>query len=408
MGFFNDFDHWQLGESLDFAAWDSYPLGFLEAAFFSEAERERWRTTSHPDIASFHHDLYRTVGHGRFWVMEQQPGPVNWAPWNPAPASGMVRLWTIEAHAHGAEVVSYFRWRQAPFAQEQMHAGLNLPGRHEFSGGGREAAAAANDLMRLGDLPASALADVAIVYDYEAHWVAGIQPHGADFRYPELVFRWYEAIRRFGLDVEFVPPGASLDRYSLVLTPSLPIVSAAAEAAFAAATGLVVFGPRSGSKTRDFSIPEELPPGPLQPLLRSRVVEVSSLRPGVKIEFHGAVSGHAERWRELVETTADTFATFADGAPALIANGNFFYLACWPDAGALAALMRLLCRKAGLSTVDLPEEVRLRRRGEFTFAFNYGETSWPAPFGRKPLIGDARVAPRSFSVWRSSRAGRDQ
>ena len=32
--------------------------------------------------------------------------------------------------------------------------------------------------MHLGDLPASAPGDVAIVYDYEAHWVTGIQPHG--------------------------------------------------------------------------------------------------------------------------------------------------------------------------------------------------------------------------------------
>ena len=35
-----------------------------------------------------------------------------------------MRLWSWEAFAHDAEVVSYFRWRQAPFAQEQMHAGL--------------------------------------------------------------------------------------------------------------------------------------------------------------------------------------------------------------------------------------------------------------------------------------------
>ncbi len=39
----------------------------------------------------------------------------------------MARLWAWEAFAHGAEVVSYFRWRQAPFAQEQMHAGLLRP-----------------------------------------------------------------------------------------------------------------------------------------------------------------------------------------------------------------------------------------------------------------------------------------
>jgi beta-galactosidase len=408
MGFFNDFDHWLLGESLDFAAWDSYPLGFVEGFPFTEAERDRWQSTSHPDIAPFHHDLYRGVGRGRFWVMEQQPGPVNWAPWNPAPAGGMVRLWTIEAHAHGADVVSYFRWRQAPFAQEQMHAGLNLPNSHELSRGGHEAMVAADDLTRLGVLPTSAPAEVAIVYDYEAHWVATIQPHGADFRYPELVFRWYEAIRALALDVDFVPPGASLDSYRLVLVPSLPIVSAPAEKAFAAATGIVVFGPRSGSKTSHFSIPKELPPGPLQPLLRSSVVEVSSLRPRAKIEILGAVSGQAERWRELVETSAETLATFADGAPAFVANDNFFYLACWPDARTLAAVMRLTCRKAGLSTIELPAGVRLRRRGDLTFAFNYADTSWPAPLGDEPLIGDAIMAPRSFSVWRNSRTGGDR
>ena len=186
------------------------------------------------------------------------------------------------------------------------------------------------------------------------------------------------------------------------------VVSATAEAAFAVAKGLVLFGPRSGSKTRYFSIPEELPPGPLQRLLRSRVIEVSSLRPGANIAIQGAVSGSAERWRELLDTRAETLATFADGTPAFIGNGNFFYLACWPDSGALAGVMRLICRKAGLSTIELPEGVRLRRRGDLIFAFNYGETSWPAPFGAEPLIGGASVAPRSFSVWRTSRTGRDQ
>ena len=47
--------------------------------------------------------------------------------YNPDPLPGMARLWAWEAFAHGAEVVTYFRWRQAPFAQEQMHAGLLRP-----------------------------------------------------------------------------------------------------------------------------------------------------------------------------------------------------------------------------------------------------------------------------------------
>ena len=242
---------------------------------------------------------------------------------------------------------------------------------------------------------------MAIVYDYEAHWITAIQPHGADFRYPELVFRWYEAIRRLGLDVDFVAPGAPLENYRLVLAPSLPIVSDAAERAFAAATGIVAFGPRSGSKTRHFSIPEQLPPGPLQRLLNSRVTEVSSLRPGVKVRISGAIWGYAERWREQVETRAESLATFADGAPALIVKDNYLYLACWPSDDALDMLMALLCRKAALSTMELPAEVRLRRRGDLTFAFNYGKTPWRAPFGDEPLLGEPEVIPRNFTVWRS-------
>ncbi|MBV9287522.1 MAG: beta-galactosidase, partial [Hyphomicrobiales bacterium] len=393
-------DHWRLGRGLDFAAWDSYPIGFVESAFFSEAERMRWRETSHPDVAPFHHDLYRAVGRGRFWVMEQQPGPVNWASWNPAPARGMVRLWTLEAHAHGAEVVCYFRWRQAPFAQEQMHAGLNLPHSHELSPGGREAAAAAEDLAGLGALPATVRAEAAIVYDYEAHWVASIEPQGADFRYPEWVFRWYEAIRRLGLDVDFLAPGASLQGYRLVLAPSLPIVSEEAAQAFAAASALVVFGPRSGSKTRNFAIPLALPPGPLQRFLPLRVIEVSSLRPGARIPLHGAVSGFAERWRENVETRAEALAAFDDGAPALVGKNNYLYLAGWLDERALHELMALACRMAGLPTARLPESVRLRRRGDLTFAFNYGAEPWVAPFGGEPFLGRREVAPRGVSVWR--------
>jgi beta-galactosidase len=250
-------------------------------------------------------------------------------------------------------------------------------------------------------LPATAPAQVAIIYDYEAHWITAIQPQGADFRYSELVFRWYEAIRRLGLDVDFVPPGATLEHYRLVLVPSLPIVPVSAERAFAAATEIVAFGPRSGSKTRHFSIPEELPPGPLQRLLNTRVTEVSSLRPGVLVEISGAICGYAERWREQVETRAETLATFPDGAPALIARDNYHYLACWPDVGALGMFMALLCRKAGLETIELPTEVRLRRRGDIIFAFNYGRTPWRAPFSGELLLGEAEVMPRTFTVWRT-------
>ena len=58
------------------------------------------------------------------WVMEQQPGPVNWAKYNPHSSERGCASYGHGRLLHDAEVVSYFRWRQAPYAQEQMHAGL--------------------------------------------------------------------------------------------------------------------------------------------------------------------------------------------------------------------------------------------------------------------------------------------
>ena len=197
MGAFLAFDHFKVGEPLDFAAWDSYPLGFTERSGLDDATKIRYAQSGHPDIAAFNHDLYRGVDRGRFWVMEQQPGPVNWAAWNPSPAAGMVRLWSWEAMAHGAEVVSYFRWRQSPFAQEQMHSGLNRPD-GALDTGGEEAGQVAEELAGIA-LPDSAEAPVALVFDYEAAWMCDIQPQGQDFDYLAAVFGWYSALRRRGL-----------------------------------------------------------------------------------------------------------------------------------------------------------------------------------------------------------------
>ena len=401
MGFFNEFDHWKVGENLDLASWDSYPVGFTEQFPFSEEEHVTWAETAHPDIAAFHHDLYRGVGHGRFWVMEQMPGPVNWAPWNPVPKPGMIRLWTWEALAHGAEVVSYFRWRQAPFAQEQNHSGLNMAGLSELSVGGREAQQVGIELKSIQRLPNFKQAPVAIVYDYEASWITRIQPQGQDFLYHELVFRWYESVRRLALDVDFVRPGQKLDGYALVLVPSLPYVSDAALEAFEKAKGIVLYGPRTGSKTRNFTIPVGLPPGPLRALLNIRVAQVSSLRPGVTNIIKGQVQGKAERWREYVDTSDAVLAHFSDESAALIAKSNHHYLACWPDKTLLNRTIALLAKKAKFKTTPLPDHIRIRRRGNLNFAFNYGTKSWAVPTKAELLLGDKFLKPQAVAIWKT-------
>ena len=333
--------------------------------------------------------------------MEQQPGPVNWAPWNPVPKPGMVRLWTLEALAHGADVVSYFRWRQANFAQEQMHAGLNMAGLDELSPGGLEAQQVARELAALGPLPETQKAPVALVFDYQSYWTTMIQPQAKDFRYEELCFRWYEGLRRLGLNIDFVRPGASLEGYALVVVPCMTEVTEEARVALEAATGTVLIGARTGSRDRNFVIPSNLPPGPLGEATGNRVIQVSTLRPGLSDRVSGAVAGAGIRWRETLQASGEVLARFENGDPALTEKGKMLYLACWADEGLLGSVLSIAVEKAKLDTLPVPDYIRIRRRGDLTFAFNYGTESWPLPQGVRPVLGGTMLAPQAVAAWRN-------
>ncbi len=366
MGFFTEFDHHDVGRDIDVATWDSYPLGFLEQFWFSSEEKRAYLRQGHPDIAAFHHDLYRGCSKGRWGVMEQQPGPVNWARFNPAPLPGMVALWTLEACAHGAELTSYFRWRQAPFAQEQMHAGLLRPDSSEAEAA-PEVRAAAAVLREIGP-QACAKAPAALVFSYEAAWVVGIQPQGQSFRYLELVFECYSALRARGLDVDIVAPDADLSVYRMVLVPTLPIVPEGFAEKLAALTCPVLLGPRSGSKTGSFCIPDGLAPGTLRALTGLTVTRVESLRDGVA---EGAEGFAVTRWREDVVSASPPELADSAGRGVVYYTNGVRYCAVWPDAGLLGLLVERMAGEAGVELLDLPPGIRVRRTQTHVFTFNY-------------------------------------
>ncbi|TRD22806.1 beta-galactosidase [Palleronia caenipelagi] len=367
MGVVLDFDHFHVGADLDVASWDSYPLGFLmDRTPASDAEKAMFLRQGHPDLQAFHHDLYRAVGRGRLWVMEQQPGPVNWAPHNPAPLPGMARLWAWEAFAHGAETVCYFRWRQAPMAQEQYHAGLLRPDSAPAPALA-EARQVADEIAAMPDAETAA-ADVALIFDYASVWAWEVQPQGQDFSYFGLVFAVYKALRGLGLDIDILPPDADPSGYKLVLAPGLATVP---EGLTDQITGTALFGPRSGAKTPEMSIPDGLPPG--LPGLDARVAYVETLPQGADRPL--ARGGTFRTWVEEIEGDTEVLETRSDGAPALLRAGNLHYLAGWPDDAAMTRILRDLCHAAGLSTETLPEGLRSRRTPTHRFWFNYG----PAP-----------------------------
>lgn len=397
MGHFTEFDHHTLGAQLNLATWDSYPLGFLEQAWWDAPTKLHYMRTGHPDFAGFHHDLYRGVSAGRFGVMEQQPGPVNWARYNPAPLPGMVKLWTLEAIAHGAELVSYFRWRQAPFAQEQMHAGLNRPNNNPDI-----ASAEVSEVVALldtvGTLPDSRKAEVALVYDYADHWAHQIQPQGVSFRHDELSLLYYSALRALGLNVDIVSPNAEMDGYKVICVPSSPLLSQTHLDVLKASGAHLVFGPRTGSKTQDFRVPETLAPGPLQTLLPLQVTRVESLRPGYESTDTGL---HISRWREDIES-----------ASLSTSNGHIWqtdtasYIGAWISQADLIAVFRDRLTKQGVSLTELPAGVRLRQRGDLIFVMNYGAdldaTDLHTIVGTAPcLSGTPPYKPGEIGIYRT-------
>ena len=396
MGFFTEFDHHDVAADLDVAGWDSYPLGFLDSFRFSDAEKIAYARQGHPDIAAFHHDLYRgCTRNGRWCVLEQQPGPVNWARYNPAPLPGMVRLWTLEAMAHGAELVSYFRWRQYPKAQEQLHAGLLRPD-STSAPGLNEAAQSARDIAALG--PAGAAPrSVAVIFAYNADWVTGIQPQGAGLSALWAAFDCYSALRRLGLDVDIVPPAAPLGGYALCVLPCLPIVPAELIGSLAAFPGQIVIGPRSGSRTAEFAIPDALPPGPLQKIFAAKVVGVESLRPGVK---HSGDGWAIERWLEHLETPAEAELVADDSAVACWRSGRVRYLAAWPEPALADVVFGRAARDAGLAVQPMPDGLRVRRAGNRIHLFNYSAApiDVPASMTGQFLLGGPRLPPAGVAV----------
>ena len=374
MGQITDFDHFDVGADLDIAAWDAYPLGFLsDRLAATPAHKHRFVRQGDPDFQAFHHDLYRAVGRGRWWVMEQQPGPVNWAPWNPDPLPGMARLWAWEAFAHGAEAVCYFRWRQAPFAQEQMHAGMLRPD-SVAAPAYHEAGQVAQELAQMPDV-GTARAQVGLVFDYASAWAWETQPQGRDYSYFRQVFETYRGLRRLGLNVDILPPDtADLSAYPIVLAPGVATMSQPLLAALAVHQGQSLIGPRSNSKTADFAIPLPLPPN--LPNLKATVARVESLPPDVPVPL--TLGGNFLHWREKIETSAQVLETTTDGWPALIAAQGLQYLAGWPDEAALSRILQQLCQKAGIETDPLPEGLRRRDTETHQFLFNYNavEVEW--------------------------------
>jgi beta-galactosidase len=379
-----DFDHFKAAEPLDFASWDSYPTGGVALSPLSPAEKVKWARQGHPDQTSFGHDLYRGLKQGKsFWVMEQQAGQINWAPWNPLPLAGAVRLWTAQAWAHGASTVSYFRWRAATVAQELMHSGLL---RHDetLDRGGQEIAE-----LTLAGLPVPEdKAPVVLLHDYESLWAYDTQPQAEDARYWDQVQLYYRALRSLGVDVAIRHPKDDLTGFRAIVAPALQLVDQALAEHLASYrdTAKLVFGPRTGYRLPTGRVPETGQPGVLRELLGCSLLNFDSLRPGLSVNAGAHIVGTwAESYRLDSATAAIAYSSGPlTGQPAVAVNGNVATIGAWSES-LVIELLETILKEAGVATQRLPDGIRRTTRGNVRVWVNFTEEEVSVSGG--PTIG---------------------
>ena len=400
-------DNFALAGPLDFTSYDNYPLGRTDLLLTDAPAEElrRYMRTGHPDFATYYHDQTRGLLNRGFWVMEQQPGPVNWANNNPRPAPGMIRFWTLEAFAHGADCVCYFRWRQAPFAQEQMHAGLLRPDNSKTEAWPEaEQAMAEVALLDIENQPLQA-ASVAIVTGVEGQWVSDIEKQGEAYDFNNVQLSYYSALRELGVNVDFISVDGDFSPYRLIIAPSLPIMGHSFIEKCKVSTAQFIFGPRAGAKTPEFSFPTNLPPGPLQNLISVRVLSVETLRAdcheGLSWNNHQYQSGS---WREQLDAgDTEIVARYDNTEPAIVRQDRFTYIGTLTNKEFLRDFFQQQCLKAQITTYHFGENIRVSQRGNLLFAFNYSDQSQSLPLDpeAKLLLGNKTIEPHGVTVWQA-------
>ena len=359
MGFFQYYDHYVTEAVLDLAAWDDYmPDGKVD--FVGNG---------------MEHDLARGFKRKNFWVMETQPGFVNWSSVNVALAPGDERALAWHDVAHGADAVNFWQWRSALNGQEQYHGtilgadGTPLPLYPEIQQIGAE-------FERLGPVLADThvVSEVALLHSYESRWAIEWQPQSSKFDPLEEMRRYYAPLRRRVQSVDIVSPDVDLSGYKLVVAPALNLITeseAKALTAYVKGGGNLVLTPRSGMKDADNALQTERQPGPLEALLGGRVEQFYALDAPVTVEGE-LLHTQATIWGEMLSTSSPETKVllrygkangWLDCKPAVITRrvgaGSITYVSTIFDPTAMQALADWLLHQAHIAAAPLivPEGV---------------------------------------------------
>ena len=324
-------------------------------------------------------DFVRGWRRQNFWVMETQPGSVNWAPVNNILARGETRALAWQDVGHGADAIVYWQWRSALNGQEQYHGtvvgpdGEPQPIYSELAELGRDF-----DLARNAVAGTTPRAEIGLLHTYDSRWAIDFQPHTREYDPEQVLLRFYTPLQRVaesrGEAVDIIDPvAAPLTSYKLLVAPSLNVIDAGLAAKlrdWVEAGGHLLLGPRSGMKNQFNVLNPQRQPGPLVAALGARVEQFYALDHTVQLsapaDVHSAaLQGTADIWGEALTPIAPNIKIdllynqprgWLDQQPAMVTRalgkGTISYLGTLPDAATMDALLKRAALQAGLEDSD--------------------------------------------------------
>ena len=282
-GLFGRLDNHKLqDEYLDIYMYDSYPnfaFCLLEDPLHTKGLNDRnW---------SEHLTQVRSIC-PHFGVMEQQSGANGWNTHMeaPAPKPGQIKLWTMQSIAHGADYVSYFRWRTATMGTEMYwHGILDYDNRDN-----RKLAEIRDTAKRVEALADTAgavyQAKVGMLRDYDNIWDSELDVWHRRLAWPSEVEIFYAATTSHTpLDhVQLMDSTdiSDLAKYEVLFYPH-PLLLSQERAdllrAYVEQGGTLIIGARTGMKDMAGQCRMMPMPGLLSPLTGTQVEEFTFVGP---------------------------------------------------------------------------------------------------------------------------------
>lgn len=378
-GTYKALDYQKWGGYMDFISWDNYPSN--EDSFSRIA---------------FNHDLMRGVGNGKpFVLMEQTPSAQNWQPVNALKRPGVMRLWSYQAVAHGADAVLFFQLKRSIGSCEKYHGAVIDHAGHENTRVFREVAELGKELDKLGGeiLGASGAAEVALMFDWENWWAIEYSAGpSVRLKYVDEIMKYYTALHEQNIPVDIVGQEKDLSGYKVVIAPVLYMTKPGVDEyirSFVQNGGTFVTTFFSGYVDENDLVILGGYPGRLRDILGIWVEEIDAL-PDTKqnsFVYEGKTYSaemlcdimHLEGAKALAEYQEDFYA----GTPVVTCNslgeGEAYYVGTRSEEAFYKKLIQEICEKQKVyPAAETPSGVeaveRFRNDEHYLFLLNHNET----------------------------------